>query len=182
MTRPERFDALAILFHWLVAVLIVVNVALAWSLDNFDHHDPVHNAILSVHKSIGVVVLVLAVVRLIWRWTHPAPLLPEAMPRWMRLAAQADQVLLYAILFVMPITGLIDAGGFSEPVNFFFLFELPPLIGHDEPLGHAAMAVHKGAALVLYALLLLHSGAALFHHYVLKDQILQRMLPLRSQR
>ena len=178
MSRPERFDAFAILFHWLVAGLIVANVLIAWSLDNFDRHDPVHDKILTVHKSIGVVILLLAALRLAWRWTHPAPLLPETMPRWMRFAAQADQVVLYAILFIMPVTGLIDAGGFSEPVNFFFLFKLPPLIGHDEPLGHAAMAVHKATAWVLYILLALHAAAALFHHYVLKDQILRRMLPL----
>jgi cytochrome b561 len=130
-----------------------------------------------MHKSIGTTVLLLAALRLIWRWIHPAPALPETMPRWKRIAAHADQVLLYAVLFIMPLSGLIDAGAFSEPVHYFFLFDLPALTSHDEPLGHAAFAVHKITALILYGLLLAHAGAALHHHYVLKDGILGRMLP-----
>jgi cytochrome b561 len=175
--RAERYDTLAILFHWTVAVLIVANVLLAWSLDSFDRQDPIREQILTVHKSIGTTVLLLAVLRLVWRWTRPAPPLPDTMPRWKRIAARADQALLYGVMFVMPLSGLIDAGAFSQPVHFFFLFDLPPLTGHDEPLGHAAFAVHKAAALVLYALLLLHAAAALHHHSVLKDGILRRMLP-----
>lgn len=173
----ERYDGIAILFHWAIAVLIVANVGLAWSLGAFDHHSPVHDRILTVHKSIGITILLLALFRLAWRWTHPAPPLPEAIARWQRIAAQLDQGLLYAVLIILPLTGLIDAGAFSQPVHYFFLFDLPPLIGHDEPLGHAALAVHKAAALGLYALLFIHAAAALHHHYVLKDGILRRMLP-----
>jgi cytochrome b561 len=175
--RADRYDTLAIVFHWTIAVLIVANVALAWSLDNFDHHDPVHDKILTVHKSIGATVLLLAVLGLVWRLTHPAPPLPQTMPRWQRIAASTDQALLYAMMFVMPLSGLVDAGAFSQPVHYFFLFDLPALTGHDEPLGHAAFAVHQVSALILYALLLLHAAAALHHHYVLKDGILRRMLP-----
>jgi cytochrome b561 len=180
--RTERYDTLAIVFHWTIAVLIVGNVLITWSLDDFDRHDPVRDALLTLHKSIGTTVLLLAVFRLFWRWTHVAPPLPEAMARWKRIAAQADQALLYAVMFVMPVTGLADAGAFSQPVHFFFLFDLPPLVGHDEPLGHAAFAVHKATAVIFYALLLLHAGAALHHHYVLKDGILGRMLPQAPSR
>ena len=77
----------------------------------------------------------------------------------------------------MPVSGLTDAAAFSEPVHYFFLFDLPALTGHDEPLGHIAFAVHQTSALILYALLLIHAAAALHHHYVLKDGILRRMLP-----
>jgi cytochrome b561 len=177
MTSAGRYDGIAILFHWLVAALIVINIGLAWSLDNFDHHSPEHDRILTVHKSIGATILLLAVLRLIWRWTHPAPALPDTMPRWKRIAARTDQALLYAMMLIMPLSGLIDAGAFSQPVHYFFLFDLPALTGHDEPLGHIAFAVHQTSALILYALLLLHAGAALHHHYVLKDGILRRMLP-----
>ena len=175
--RAERYDTLAILFHWTVAVLIVANVLIAWSLGGFDHHDPVHDKILTVHKSIGTTVLLLAVLRLVWRWTHPAPPLPQTMPRWKRIAALTDQMLLYTVMFVMPLSGLIDAGAFSQPVHYFFLFDLPALTGHNEPLGHIAFAVHQVSALILYGLLLVHAGAAFHHHYVLKDGILRRMLP-----
>jgi cytochrome b561 len=173
----DRYDTIAILFHWLVAILIVANVALAWSLDSFDHHSPIHDRILTVHKSIGTTILLLAVFRLAWRWTHPAPPLPVSMSQWRRIAARVDQGLLYALLFIMPVSGLIDASAFSQPVHYFFLFDLPPLTVHDEPVGHAAFAVHKVSALALYALLLLHAAAALQHHYVLKDGILKRILP-----
>jgi cytochrome b561 len=173
----DRYDTIAILFHWLIAILIVLNIGLAWWLDSFDHHSPIHDRILTVHKSIGTTILLLAIFRLAWRWTHPAPPLPDSIARWQRIAARLDQGLLYALLFIMPLSGLIDAGAFSQPVHFFFLFDLPSLIGHDEPLGHAAFAVHKAAALALYGLLLLHAAAAMHHHYVLKDGILRRILP-----
>jgi cytochrome b561 len=172
-----RYDGVATLLHWLVAVLILANIGLAWSLDEFDHHDPIHQSLLTIHKSIGTTVLALAIFRLAWRWTHPAPTLSDTLPRWQRVIAHTTHWLLYALLFVMPVTGLIDAAGFSEPVNYFFLFKLPAVIGHNEPLGHAAFAVHQLSALLLYALLLAHAGAALFHHYWLKDGILRRMLP-----
>ena len=177
MTPAGRYNGIAIWFHWLVAALIIINVGLAWSLDNFDHQSPEHDRILTIHKSIGATILLLAVLRLVWRWAHPAPLPPDTMPRWKRIAAQTDQALLYAVLFIMPLSGLIDAGAFSQPVHYFFLFDIPTLISHDEPLGHVALAVHKITALLLYGLLLLHAGAALHHHYVLKDGILRRMLP-----
>jgi cytochrome b561 len=175
--RAERYDQVAIWFHWLIAALIVINVGLAWSLDSFDHHSPEHDRLLTIHKSIGATILLLAVVRLAWRWMHPAPALPETLPRWQRIAARLDQALLYALLFVMPLSGLIDAGAFSQPVHYFFLFDLPAVMGHDEPLGHIAFAVHQASALVLYGLLLIHAGAALHHHYLRKDGILRRMLP-----
>jgi cytochrome b561 len=177
MNTPERYDGIAILFHWLIAVLIVANIGIAWSLGSFDHHSPVHDRILTVHKSIGATILLLAVLRLIWRCTHPAPALQDIIPRWKQIAARADQALLYAVMFIMPLSGLIDAGAFGQPVHYFFLFDLPALTGHDEALGHAAFAVHQASALILYGLLLVHAGAALHHHYVLKDGVLRRMLP-----
>jgi cytochrome b561 len=177
----DRYDNIAILSHWLIATLIVANVGLAWSLDSLDHHSPIHDRILTVHKSVGTTILLLAVLRLGWRWTHPAPPLPATIALWRRVAARADQGLLYGLLFIMPLSGLIDAGAFSQPVHYFFLFDLPPLVGHDEPLGHAAFAIHKAAAVALYGLLLLHAVAALHHHYVLKDDVLRRMLPATTR-
>ena len=175
--RPERYNGIAILFHWVIAALIFANIALAWSLDDLDQHSPLRDRILTIHKSIGVTVLVLASLRVIWRWTHPAPALPETMPRWRRIAARMDQALLYAVMLIMPLSGLIDAGAFGQPVQYFFLFDLPALGGHNEPMGHIAFAIHRATALILYGLLLIHAGAALHHHYVLKDTILRRMLP-----
>jgi cytochrome b561 len=176
-TNRNRYDTVAILFHWLIAVLIVTNIGLAWSLDSFDHHSPEHDRLLSIHKSIGATILVLAVLRLAWRWTHSAPPLPATMPAWQHLAARLGHWALYALLIIMPLTGLIDAAAFSEPVHYFFLVDLPPLIAHDEPLGHAAFAIHQAGALALYALLFVHAAAALHHHYIRKDDVLRRMLP-----
>lgn len=173
----SRYDNVAILFHWLIALLIVANIGLAWSLDSFDHNSPEHDRLLTTHKSIGATILVLAILRLAWRWARPAPPLPDALPDWQRRIAKATHWALYALLFIMPLTGLIDAAAFSEPVHYFFLFDLPPLIGHNEPFGHAAFAVHKVGALALYALLLIHAAAALYHHYIRKDDTLRRILP-----
>jgi len=173
----NRYDRVAIAFHWLVAILIVANVLLAWSLGSFDRHSPVHENLMTLHKSIGTTVLILAIFRAAWRLAHPIPPLPASVPQWQRLAARTDQGLLYVLIFLMPLTGLIDAAAFSQPVRFFFLFDLPTVIAHNEPLGHAAFAVHKIGAKALYVLLFLHASAALYHHYLLKDDVLRRMLP-----
>jgi len=179
MVRAERYDSVAIALHWAIALLILANIGIAWSLGSFDRHSPMHDQVLTMHKSVGTTVLLLAVLRLLWRWSHPAPPLPAFVPNWQRRAALAGHALLYAMMFVMPTSGLLDSAAFSETVHYFFLVDIPPFMGHDEHFGHAAFAVHKLTALLLYALLLAHAGAALFHHYVRKDDVLRRMLPGR---
>jgi len=173
----QRYDTVAILFHWTVAIMIVVNVCLAWTLGSVDRHSGAHDQILTIHKSIGTTIFVLAVLRLAWRWWHPAPSLPGTIASWQRFTTLFVQGLLYAVLVIMPLSGLIDAAAFSQPVHFFYLFDLPTVIRHNEPLGHLAFGVHKTAALALYAALFVHAAAALHHHYVLKDDILLGMLP-----
>ena len=176
-SRAERYDGVAISFHWAIALLIVANVALAWSLDAFERDSPIQKQFLTIHKSIGVTILILAVLRLAWRSIHRPPPLPESLPPWQRRVADLSHWLLYVVLIVMPISGLIDAGAFSQPVHYFFLFTLPAFIAHNEPLGHAAFAVHKATAVLLYILLAAHAGAALHHHFVRKDDVLRRILP-----
>jgi cytochrome b561 len=177
MAQTDRYDSVAITLHWAIALLILANIGIAWSLDSFDDHSPVHDQVLTIHKSVGTTVLLLAVLRVAWRWSHPAPPLPASVPIWQRRVALVTHGLLYVAMFVMPVTGLLDSAAFSETVHYFFVVDIPPFMAHDEPFGHAAMGVHKFTALVLYGLLLAHAGAALFHHYVLKDGVLRRMLP-----
>jgi len=177
VARATRYGGTAIFLHWTIALLIAGNIALAWWLGLLDQHDPLVEPLLTIHKSIGTTVLVLAASRFGWRLTHAAPPLPLALPGWQRGIARLTHALLYVLMVVMPVSGLIDAVAFTQPVHYFFLFDLPTVIAHNEPLGHAAFAVHKAGAIALYLLLAAHAGAALFHHYVLKDGILLRMLP-----
>lgn len=176
-SEVERYDGVAIFLHWGIALLILSNIAIAWSLGGFDHDSPIQLKLLTIHKSIGTTILVLAAFRLTWRLIHKAPPLPASVPLWQRRIAEISHWALYLVLFVMPLSGLVDAAAFGQPVHYFFLFALPTVIAHNEPLGHAAFAVHKITALLLYLLLFTHAGAALHHHFLRKDDVLRRMLP-----
>jgi len=176
--RPQRFTGVAIFLHWAIAILVLAAIGVAWAaLRRGDMHSLAAEPLVTIHRSLGTTILVLAVIRLTWRWTHPAPPLPTTLRPWQRTVARASHGLLYLLLFLMPVTGLIDAAAFREPVHYFFLFTLPLIGSPSEHFGHAAFRVHAATSFLIYALVLLHSAAALYHHYVLKDGTLRRMLP-----
>ena len=173
----SRYGGIAQLFHWLTAVLIIVLYALGWYMADLELADPSKFALYQIHKSIGITVFVLAVFRLLWRITHPAPALPETMKGWERFAAEAAHWALYGLILAQPLIGVLQSNAANFPIVFWGGHELPPLLAPNEALDKLLVDAHHLVANVLAGLVLLHVGAALRHHVMLKDDVLRRMLP-----
>lgn len=175
LARTDRYSSGAIWFHWAIALLIVVNLAIGLLheslLDGFKGAIP-------LHKSIGLTVILLTVGRIAWRLAHPAPPHPPTMRPLERLAANGAHVGLYVLMLVMPLTGwaLSSGGAKRYPLNWFGLFDVPYL-PVSKAVGGAARNAHGLLGWVMLALIVLHVAAALRHHFILKDGILARMVP-----
>jgi len=173
---PTRYSALAKLFHWVIAALIVTQFVLAGMADRLP--TGVHKlTLLARHKSVGMTVLMLAILRLLWRLKHPPPALPSAMSPRERLAARSTHVAFYVLLFVQPITGWLMSSAKNYSVSWFGLFTWPNLIGKNEAAFNILRGTHDALSGVLFAIAVLHIFAALKHHFWNRDEVLLRMLP-----
>lgn len=172
----ERYGAVAQALHWLVALGVVWQFGLGWYMEDLPN-TPSKIALYNLHKSTGLTVLALVLVRLAWRWMNPAPPLPAARPAWERAAARTSHALLYMLLLAQPTTGLLLALAAEFPTVIYGAFLLPDPIGTHEPLKDAMTGAHSLLAVAFALLVLVHAGAALRHHLLLRDDVLARMLP-----
>jgi len=179
-----RYTRVAVVLHWLVAVLITANVVLALSADHVP--DDAVRSVIDAHKSIGITVLGLVLLRVLWRLSHAPPALPSSYPRWERIAAHIGHAVFYVIILALPLTGWMHDSAWkdaaSHPMRWFNLFEWPriPYILHLDPSTRESLhtlfgELHTWSGYALYALLALHVGAALKHQFIDKHPELQRM-------
>lgn len=160
--------------HWLTLALFVGLFALAWSID--DLPPTIRTSALQLHKSFGITVLGLTLLRLIWRFAAGVPDVPDDLPVWQKLAARATQYALYLLLLAQPTVGWLWSSAGTKPINFFFLVQLPWLIGPDKDLARSLGHLHGLIGNLLLILIGLHAAAALYHHFVRKDRVLLAML------
>lgn len=176
------YSKVAITLHWLIALMIIGNVIGALIFDPLlDSADPAQRAqgatLVGIHKSIGLTVLGLSLIRLFWRLTHGFPRLPEHMARWEIGLARANHVAFYFLMIAVPLAGYIMSSGGPYPISYFGLFEVPKLpVG--KPLGGFAHEAHEVLAFTTVGLAVLHVAGALKHHFLDRDDVLARMLPL----
>jgi cytochrome b561 len=172
-----RWGSVAQLLHWLIVALIVTQVILAGIADDL----PLglkKLAVLARHKSVGITILMLAAVRLGWRVANrESPPLPPTLKPYERFLAHFTHVALYVLLFAMPISGWIMSSARNFPVSWFNLFQLPDLVAPNQTLYDAMVLTHEVLAWTLAAVVALHVLGALKHHFVLRDDVLRRMLP-----
>lgn len=170
----------AIALHWLAVLLILAGFSLGkWMVEQ-----PIAPSTLRAygyHKWIGITVLLLALVRLAWRRAHPVPM-PMAMPEWQRRAAMLTHVCLYALMLAIPLSGWVYSSATGVEVVYLGLVPLPDLVAKDKALAAVLKAVHITLNFALLALVVVHSGAALKHHFVDRDGVLARMLPFLARR
>lgn len=172
----ERFGLVAKTLHWLTLVLLIGAFTLAVSMVNMPF-SPRKLEFYSWHKWVGVTIFLVVLLRLAWRLVNPVPPQPESIPRWQRRFAGLSHAALYAILIVMPVTGWIMSSALNLPVVYLGLVHIPSPFGVDRALGEAMKVVHLSLAVTLLVLVAIHALAALYHHFVLRDEVLRRMLP-----
>jgi cytochrome b561 len=180
-SKPARYGIPAQLFHWVIAALIVTQFVLA----NMSQHLPLGArklGLLARHKSVGMTILMLAILRLAWRLRHGAPALPPAMRPYERWAARVTHVAFYVLLFVMPLTGWMMSSAKNYSVSWFGLFTWPNLIGKDEAAFNVLRNTHDFLSDVLFVIAVLHVLAALKHHFWDRDDVLLRMTPFTRRR
>ncbi len=167
------------LLHWVIVVLIIVQVTLAEIADQL----PIgvkKLAMLARHKSVGITILALALLRLAWRLANPTPLLPQTLKPYERALARFTHFMLYTLLFAMPVSGWMMSSARGFPVSWFGFFQLPDLVPKNRALYDALVTTHGTLAVVLAAVVTLHVAGALKHHFMLRDDVLRRMLPFHS--
>jgi cytochrome b561 len=173
-----RYGSVAQTLHWVIVGLLIVQVTLGNIADSLPLGlDKL--AVLARHKSFGITILGLAVIRLAWRCFNRPPPLPP-MPRWQLLAAHLNHWALYALLFLLPVSGWMMSSASNYPVSWFGLVQLPDLVEPDRDAKEWFHGLHQLFVYALYALVGLHVAAALKHQFVDRDGLLLRMLPGRA--
>jgi cytochrome b561 len=180
----ERFTTIAILFHWGIAALILANILIAWQFPLV--HGPLRAAVFQIHKSIGITVLLLSVLRLAWRMLNPPPPFANTMRAWEKESSKIVERSFYFIMLALPLTGwaLSSAADLHVPIALFGIVHWPdiPFIGtlpFDTKLGvySLSVAAHHLLAKITYGLVALHVLAALRHQFIKRDLVLARMIP-----
>ena len=168
MTNVLAYTRTAITLHWLMALLVFVTFPVGIVMHEMTL-SPDKLRMLSYHKWLGVTVFILVMVRLMWRATHKPPALSSAMPQWQRVAAHSAHVLLYVLLFAIPVSGWLMSSAKGFQTVYLGLLPLPDLLGKDKVVGDALGALHEVLNITLLLLIIAHVGAALKHQFVDRD-------------
>jgi cytochrome b561 len=172
----ERWGGVSIGLHWTIAGLVLlVQVPAGITMVSVDP-GTVQNVGYNIHKTTGIVIFLLAIVRLGWRWSQPVPGYAPDMPAWQANAARTTHALLYLVLFAMPITGFLYTAMGGFPVPFFMVYDLAQHVPENKPVAEVFKTAHLTLRWVLYVTVLLHVAGALQHQYVRRDGVLRRML------
>jgi cytochrome b561 len=173
---PDRFGFVARGFHWLIFLLLIGSFTIAWSM--IDLPLGIQKLKLySWHKWVGATVFLIVLLRLAWRLANRQPKTPPGTPRWQRAAAGLSHFLLYAVLIVMPLTGWVMSSAKNLPLVYLGLVYIPSPFGVDQALAEVMVTVHVTLSILLLVLVGIHVLAALYHHFILRDDVLRRMLP-----
>lgn len=159
----RRYTRVAIALHWLVAALLIGQIAFGWFLRTIPFHTPLRGFAVNLHKSTGLGIAVLILARIFWRLTHPAPPLPSFMPAWERTAARWNQWALYLAMIVMPASGYIASNFSKYGVKLFNTVTLPPWGIDDHRIYAIFNTTHVVTGYVLVALIIVHVYAAIRH-------------------
>ena len=177
---PPRYTVPAMVLHWVVAMLVVAQFAWGWWMLGIPKQPAGLRAdAFNLHKSIGLTILALMILRILWRAGHRPPALPP-MPRWQARAARATHLLLYVLLVVHPLAGYLGSEFSGYPVRYFG-FVLPGWAPRSVPLKDFMSAVHLATSWLIAAAVVLHLSGVAKHVIVDRDRLLARMLPFQRR-
>ncbi|MBK3661118.1 cytochrome b [Bradyrhizobium diazoefficiens] len=175
MTARLHYGTPAKIFHWLIVALLAVQYPLGWLMPDL-HRGMTPGAAMTFHVSIGISILVLTVLRLVWRLTHPVA--PESsLPAWQRLSSEAVHWLLYALVLATTLSGWLFASFRGWSISFFYLVPLPMLASDNAAAGRTIDGLHQTMEWALLITIGIHIAAALAHILIYRDRVMQRMLP-----
>ncbi|MBJ7486573.1 cytochrome b [Brevundimonas sp.] len=182
MAEPRnRYSAVSLAFHWGLALMILAQVLLITAHEATE--GPLSREFIQIHKALGLTILVLTLARIGWRIANPALSMPAGTPKWQAFAAKATHVLFYVLLIGLPLGGWAASSAAGRAIEWFGLFSWPLLpLPQSRELAGTFMDMHEAGVKVLYVLLALHVVAALKHHFVDRDNVLHRMIPLIPRR
>lgn len=175
---PARYTGVAIGFHWLLAVMIVGAFGVGLYMTELPM-SPARLKLYNWHKWAGTTILALSALRLLWRLTHPAPA-EVAGPRWQQQAAHLTHVALYVLFFAVPVVGWAYSSAAGFPIVWFGVLPLPDFVPQDKDLAALIKPWHAALAWSMALLVGLHIAAALKHHFIDKDGLINRMRPGRG--
>jgi len=177
----DSYGAIAKFLHWTIVLLIIAQYFIAESADELpDGLEKLR--VLSWHKSFGMLVLILALVRIGWKLANRGAPVPVPMARRQKIAAAAGHGLLYLLVLAQPLTGWAMSSAANYPVTLFGWMQFPALVAANHDLHEVLEEVHEGVFVALAVLALLHAAAAIYHHVWMKDDSLRRMLPFGGRR
>ncbi len=179
-TIPQRFTVAQRTLHWTMAVMILAMLFIGVGM--VSSVSPRYLTLVSIHKPLGILILLLALLRLVVRWRYGAPPLPADLSWPQMAAAKVSHWLLYTLMVAMPLVGwsMLSAGGY--PVVLLGTLYLPQIVPHDDALHAVLRSAHTWLAFLFFATILLHLAAALFHALVREDGVFSSMAPWRSRR
>jgi cytochrome b561 len=173
----EAYGSVAKFLHWSIVLLIVPQYFLYEGAEELPEGSQRAAQLLDLHKSIGMLVLILALVRIAWKILNRSQPAPIGDVAWQRKAAAAGHGMLYLLILLQPLTGWIMASAGDSPVSLFGWVSFPALVGPGKDLHETMEGVHEFLFWLTVAVAAAHAAVALFHHWVLKDDTLRRMLP-----
>jgi cytochrome b561 len=172
--NAARYDGVARLIHWLVVVIIAAQFAIGWTMPDV-HKGTQPTGLIAWHLAVGALLIAVMTIRVVWRFTHRPP--PDALAPLLSAVSQITHLLLYAALIAVPLLGWANASSRGWTVRLLGTVSYPDLTPVGSSLGHTMGDIHGVLAWVLFALIVMHVAAALFHRFILRDQVLQRMTP-----
>jgi cytochrome b561 len=175
ITLADRYDGVARTLHWLTVALLIAQYAVAWTMPDI-HRGTLPVGLIAWHLSIGTAILAVLLLRTGWRLTHAEPQPPASLPAWLQAVSRITHVVLYALLFAMPLLGWANASARGWKVMLCGAIPLPALSSTGSALGHQMGDIHQTVAIVLLVVIGLHVAGALYHLLILRDRTLQRMI------
>jgi cytochrome b561 len=172
----RSWGALSKALHWIIVILIINQWLIAERAEGL----PLGLAklqTLGLHKSFGMTIFALAIIRLVWRWMNPKPAPPAGGKTWERVLASLSHFLLYALIFALPLTGWLMSSAKNYSVSWFNLFQFPNLVGKDDRVFEVTHDLHHLLFKILVVVAVLHVAGALKHHFIDRNDVLKRMLP-----
>lgn len=173
----KSFGTLSKFFHWLIVALVSIQFYLVWGKNFLTKNSPLKIEFTLLHKSLGLSIFMFVILWIIWRLFNEKPVSLESQFRWKYILSKIVHHSIIILLLLLPILGYLMSCASGRNITFFGLVDLPVLISKNENLDNLFFQLHEKIGYLLCFLICAHAVAALHHHFILKDNVLKRMLP-----